>query len=90
MDRSVKYRQMLEAAPKQILYPTVLDRPMMKRSIERRQINQEDLFEDRLGIPYASDFKYMTLLAPNDDSLLALKDEILRTDLSIDQVSLYL
>ena len=77
---------MLEAAPKQNLYPTILDKPTTRSPIGRRQINQDALVGERIGIPYASDFKYMTILAPNDDALLASKDEIMKSDASIEEV----
>lgn len=89
---------MLQAAPAQVLYPTQSTQGNQilpskgKRQLGNSFSNSLNNFNNkaRYGIPYAPNFNYLTVFAPTDDSLLAFKDEALKSDANIEAVNFIL
>ena len=97
VDRSTKYQQMLQAVPAQVIYPTQSTQgTQILPNKGKRQLgnsfsnsfnnNNNNNNKGRYGIPYAPNFNYLTIFAPTDDSLLAFKDEVLKSSDTIDAV----
>ncbi|CAF0733711.1 unnamed protein product [Brachionus calyciflorus] len=93
IDRSQKYRQILDQTPNQNLLPPrsnfaqrAVKRQMPNNSFNTPEnMNQNQGFNNQGFNNQFTDFKLMTLLAPSDSALIGIRDELLKNDSAIEE-----
>lgn len=85
IDRSAKYRQMLDQTPSQSLVTFSPFQTRLVNTRKKRQMVNTPTMPTNNQQYSVSDNRLMTILAPNDASLLAIKDDLLKNDTAIDE-----
>jgi hypothetical protein len=93
IDRSTKYRQLLEQLPTNVVYPTQPPLRNMQIRAKRQQTStsQQQIPLAQAQVQYyqgntfgTNDMRYMTILAPNDAALFNVRDMLLQNDTALD------